>query len=762
MHNALRIALVLATTAGVSGGGAAEPLPRPEHPLPQNVRAEWLNLNGVWEFAETDDDGDVSFLGDVPYPDRIVVPFCRESRLSGLERTELVKNVWYRRSFTVPADWKSPRVRLHIGACDWRTRAWVNGQPVGEHVGGNVAFAFDITDALHPGENRLVIHAFDDGASGLQALGKQTRKGPSTGIFYTRTTGIWQTVWLEGVGASFIRAFQIDPDPKRECAVVKVEVDGPVDGLSIVLRAHTDAGVIGETQSTAEWRNNTLVLPVPNPRLWSVEDPFLYDLDLELHRGDAVVDSMRSYFGMRRITIEGAAILLNDKSVFQRLVLDQGFYPDGVWTAPTDADLRRDIELSQSCGFNGARLHQKVFEPRFLHWADRLGYLVWGEFPSFGADYGNPAVNVPIMNEWVAIVQRDRNHPSIIGWCPFNETPPEAGALQAAVVRMTRALDPSRPVIETSGWTHHLADPEVLDAHDYNQDPPSFRARWTDGYSPLGAFALPARYGVRQNSSVPFFISEYGGIGWAVGEGGWGYGKTPEDLQEFYDRFKGLSDALLDNRFIFGLCYTQLTDIEQEQNGLYAYDRTPKFDVAPLRAAMTRRAAYEDKPPVQVAKRGAMDWRVLVGSLHDGPNTGTWRYKETAPPEGWEQPGYNDGDWAQGHAPFGFKGGEWNDKIRTRWRTSDIWLRQEFTCDETAFDAAVIVLHHDDDTVVHLNGKRIWQRPRWNDGYEAFDVTEAVRDALLPGKNTLTVHVHQDKGGQYFDMAFLIGKAVAR
>lgn len=554
---------------------------RPEHPFPQMKRAEWTNLNGVWEFAETDEQADSRYLEGGLYPDKIVVPFCRESKLSGLGRRGFIKNVWYRRTFEAPSKWTSPRVRLHIGACDWYTRVWLNGKLIGEHKGGSAPFAFDITKDMKDGRNTIIINAFDDTRSGLQAVGKQAVSEESEGCSYTRTTGIWQTVWLEGVGSSYIRDCRIEPDICGSRVLLKAEIDGTSQGLTFKAVAYADGKAVGTAEAPANWRNNRLVLDLSDKKLWSVKNPFLYDLKLSLMQGDKVIDSVDSYFGLREVSISGGAILINGEPVFQRTVLDQGFYPDGIWTAPSDEALRHDIELSQALGFNGARLHQKVFEPRFLYWADKMGYLVWGEFPCWGLNYENPAITLPVVNEWVEIVRRDRNHPSIIGWCPFNETPEEATGLQNVVVNMTRALDPSRPIIDASGWSHGLPDPEVLDAHDYAQDPELFRKNW------------PGRIG-----QAPFFVSEYGGIGWDI-EGGWGYGEAPKSLEEFYQRYEGLTNVLLDNRFMFGFSYTQLTDVEQEKNGLYFYDRTPKFDVERIRKINSGAAAYEKNPPLK-------------------------------------------------------------------------------------------------------------------------------------------------------------------
>ncbi|MEW6249800.1 MAG: sugar-binding domain-containing protein [Planctomycetota bacterium] len=795
MAQAFSIALLVSTSARTI---AEQQIPRPEHPFPQMLRGEWLNLNGPWEFGESDDVpaavADAKWLApDAKYPDTITVPFCRESKLSGLARRGFIKNVWYRRTFQRPDEWKAPRTRLHIGASDYRTRVWLNGRLLGEHVGGSTPFWFDVTQHLQPGENTVIVHAFDDTRSGLQPLGKQSPEPESHGCVYTRTTGIWQTVWLEGVGDAFIRDVRIEPDVANGRVLLQAEIDGACAGLTLEAVARAGEKEVGRARTPADWRNSRLVLDLSEKRLWQVGAPFLYDLELKLLRGSDTVDEVDSYFGLRDVTIKGAAILINGQPVFQRTVLDQGFYPDGVWTAPGDADLRGDIERSLAAGFNGARLHEKVFDPRFLYWADKLGYLVWGEFPNWGVNYKNPASHGPYIDEWLAVLRRDRNHPSIVGWCPFNETPADAVGLQNIVVNLTRAFDPARPVIDSSGWAHGLPDPEVLDAHDYDQNPESFRAHWTDGYGPQ--VVLPARYRNGQEQPfVPFFVSEYGGIGFSLGGGAWGYGQAAKDVEELHKRYEGLTNALLDNRYMFGFCYTQLTDVEQEQNGIYTYDRRPKFDLARLKAINTRAAAYEKDPPLELpsaaagngrparAAAGALrtagateshvitaadGWRVLVGACPDDGQAREWRYVADAPPAaGWPRPDFDDAQWQRGRGAFGRKEG-FEKLIRTPWTGKDIWLRQEFTRDGKLrptdhkpvgeqIARALLVLHYDNAAEVYLNGELIWKAGGWNDAYAGFDVTDAVRRALRTGRNVLAIHCHQDEGGQFIDAALLL------
>jgi len=655
----------------------------------------------------------------------------------------------------MPKAWHSPRTILHIGACDYRTRVWLNGAFLGEHVGGSAPFAFEITRCLKPGANTLVISAYDDNRSGLQAAGKQSPRLESFGCLYTRTTGIWQTVWLEGVGSTYIRDLHIEPDPANSRVLIQSEIDGPDQDAQLGITVRAGDRTVGKGKARANWRDTHAVIDLSEKRLWTVDDPFLYELRIELTRNGEVVDSVGSYFGLRSIAIQGAAILINGKPTFQRLVLDQGFYPDGIWTAPTDADLKGDIERSKALGFNGARLHQKVFDPRCLYWADKLGYMVWGEFPSWGLNCSDRAVDLPVVNEWVEILRRDRNHPSIVGWCPFNETNASAGELQNAIVKLTRLIDSSRPIIDTSGYVHSVSDPDVLDAHDYDQNPDSFRARWRDSFGP-GA-DIPGRYrGDTGYKRVPFMVSEYGGIGWTQ-TGGWGYGAAPKDKEEFYARYAGLTNALLDNRYVFGFCYTQLYDVEQERNGMYTYDRKPKFDAKRIKAINSRQAAIEKHPLYEIPRTAGDPWKVLVGAVPDKELARQWRYTTDQPQGAWTSLDYDDTQWPSGLGGFGAKGG-WEWAIRTPWATKDIWLRQEFDCDATPFDRALLVAHYDNETEVYLNGALIWRGERWNDRYDGFGVTEKVKKAIKPGRNVLAIHCHQDTGGQFIDVALLVAK----
>jgi len=348
---------------------------------------------------------------------------------------------------------------------------------------------------------------------------------------------------------------------------------------------------MGEASTPARWRGTRLTIPLSEIKLWNPGDPHLYDLMIRVESKGEAIDSVETYFGLRTIEIDGVRVLINGRSVFQRLVLDQGFYPKGIFTAPSDEALVADIEMAMDLGFNGARLHMKLFEPRFLYWADRRGYLIWGEYPNWGLDYSDPRAMANHQTEWFEALERDRNHPSIVGWCPFNETRAtqySQGILNAYLA--TRAADPTRPVIDTSGYVHVRTD--IYDCHNYTQDAATLRALFDSfarGGTPWNNSSADAPYG-----GQPFMVSEFGGTRWGPGKPGWGYGNDPKNVEEFYSRFEELCTALMDNPRFFGFCYTQLYDIEQEMNGLYTYERQLKFNPERIRPVLTRRAAIED------------------------------------------------------------------------------------------------------------------------------------------------------------------------
>ncbi len=575
--------------------------PRPEYPRPQFVRERWLNLNGWWEFEfDPGQSGEARGLHeDGAYSARLLVPFCPESRLSGISNTDFLPCVWYRRDFTVPEDWSGQRILLHFGGVDYEATVWVNGRRVGAHRGGCTPFSFDVTDYLTPGENRLVVRAADDTRSPLQPSGKQSPRYESYGCMYTRTTGIWQTVWLEPVSPTRLERVWLRGDPGQGIISVRAWVAGSSKGVHLVPEAWLDGKSVGLAGGQSACSTVRFEIPLGEVQPWAPDSPALYDLKFTLvDERDQTLDEVSSYFGLRQVDIQGDRLLFNGKPLFMRLVLDQGFYPAGIYTAPTDEDLCGDIERALAMGFNGARLHQKVFEPRFLYWADKLGYLVWGEFPDWGLDTSRPEALRVMLPEWLAAIERDFNHPCIIGWCPFNETPRQRDPeLIRTVYRLTKMIDPTRPVIDTSGY-HHV-ETDLYDCHHYEQDPEKFAADFAafrEGGEPFRNDSGPA--GSLPYAGQPYFVSEYGGIWWNPGqadEQAWGYGERPRSEEEFLTRYRRLTEALLKHPKMCGFCYTQLYDVEQEVNGLYTYAREAKFPPQMIAEINQQKAASEGR-----------------------------------------------------------------------------------------------------------------------------------------------------------------------
>lgn len=590
-------------------------IPRPEYPRPQMVRDKWMNLNGEWEFEiDHSKSGKERKLFDAKKLNgKIMVPFCPESKLSGVEFKDFMEAVWYRKEFSLPDEWKSKRIILHFGAVDYDTEIWINGVPGGKHRGGYSSFSFDITKLLVLGTNVLTLCARDDNRSGLQPSGKQSDKYDSYACSYTRTTGIWQTVWLECVSQIYISNLKYIPDLENVCLHVEGTISEYTKGCKIEVKTSYDSKNVGYNSAIITGKTVTLTIKLSEVHIWGPSEPNLYDLEISLCKDNECLDKVGSYFGLRSVAFTDHAMLINGKPVFQRLVLDQGFYPEGVYTAPTDEDLKRDIKISMGLGFNGARLHEKIFEPRFLYWADKLGYLVWGEHANWGLDITTPMGLENFLPEWMEALERDFNHPSIVGWCPFNETwdktnlssdtngwKPRSVRQDDEVLRIvyhaTKMFDKTRPVIDTSGNYHVVTD--IFDVHDYDQDPTSFASRYEPMKNGGEAFV---NYEDRQKyEGQPYFVSEYGGIWWNPGEtekNGWGYGGEngrPKSEDEFIKRYAGLTKVLLDNPNICAFCYTQLYDVEQEVNGLYTYDRKAKFDPLIFKKINSMKAAIEE------------------------------------------------------------------------------------------------------------------------------------------------------------------------
>ena len=580
-------------------------IPRPEHPQPMMQRENWQNLNGEWLF-EFDFGTSGAERGlfkpekAAEYTKKITVPFCPESELSGIGYKDFIPSVWYKRSITVTEKQLSGRVLLHFGAVDYQCDVYVNGENAGNHFGGYSSFTLDITDLLTVGENDLTVNARDDVRSGKQPIGKQSSKFYSKDCSYTRTTGIWQTVWLEFVPAGYIKTAKYYPDIEEGAFDIELALS---KGGKLTVEALYEGRTVGSCSKEIKGRYARLHLPLTEKHLWEVGNGRLYDFKFTLETKDGT-DILYSYAGLREVRIDGFKVLINGKSVFQRTVLDQGFYPDGIYTAPSDEALKRDIELSMALGFNGARLHQKIFEPRFIYHCDKAGYIVWGEHANWGLDISRDGALLNFLPEWSEAVESNFNHPAIIGWCPFNETwgqfSTTARRILKSVYEETKRLDPTRPVIDTSGGDHVATD--IYDQHGYDQNPESFRKSYIDYNGKDDSFYLFRRNEQIYIPDLPFFLSEFGGIKWIpeskrnnAADNAWGYGEAPKTEEEFFARYEGLVSALLEAPNIMGFCYTQLYDVEQEVNGLYTYEREKKFaDYSRIIFANRKKAAIEE------------------------------------------------------------------------------------------------------------------------------------------------------------------------
>lgn len=565
--------------------GYSEELPRKEYPRPQFEREQWINLNGEWtfdfDFGQSGEDR--GFQNSEGFGRSIIVPFCPESKLSGVEHKDFINSMWYQRKIVIPSEWKGKRIMLNLGAVDYWSEIYIDGKSVQKHWGGSSSFSVDLTKYVSAGEtHNLVVHVKDDLRSGKQTGGKQCTNFNSKGCLYTRVTGIWQTVWMEAVDKCGLKSAVIKPDIDQKQLVISPEFYNESDNIFEILLKDD-----GKTIAKKEVRcsnSASVILPIKKPKLWSPESPYLYDLTYIIkNKSGEVIDQVYSYAGMRKVHTANGMFYLNNEPYFQRLVLDQGYYPDGIWTAPSDEALKNDIILGKKSGFNGARLHQKVFEERYYYWADKLGYITWGESASWGLDVNDELAARNFMSEWSEIVVRDRNHPSLVTWTPFNETWSSLDGTYPRMVRdvyqITKAMDATRPINDASGDDHILTD--IWSVHNYEQNGETLHKRleFKDGKAPCDK---KRKKFLALYDGQPFMVDEFGGIGWmapADRKNSWGYGNIPRTEEEFYSRLDAQVKALKDSKYVVGFCYTQLTDVEQEKNGIYYYDRTAKFDM---------------------------------------------------------------------------------------------------------------------------------------------------------------------------------------
>ncbi len=689
----------------------------PDYPRPQMVRADWMNLNGIWQF-QPGSAGDPVPAGQT-LSGEILVPFPVESAISGVMQHS--ERLWYRRFFEIPSPWEGQQILLHFGAVDWESEVYVNGISAGIHKGGYDPFSLDITPYLNPsGPQELIVRVYDPTDAAGIVRGKQTLY--PGGIMYTPCTGIWQTVWLEPVPPVSIQEIKLVPDIDRNRLKVTGWVSQPAANLTIQAAAYDQGDLVGTVSGPA---GQELHLMMHNPKRWSPKTPFLYDLTILLKQGDTVIDQVDSYFGMRKIsigTVDGVLkMLLNNEFVFQMGPLDQGFWPDGIYTAPTEKALKFDIEQTIAMGFNMTRKHIKVEPARWYYWCDKLGLMVWQDMPSMNSYTGNPQPIDPVQfrTELLRMVQTHWNHPSIVMWVIFNESQGQHNTEQ--LCQLVKNTDPDRLVNQASGGSHYGAG-DVLDIHSY---PPP---------------ACPV------SSTQTRACGEYGGIGMRVtdhmwDENSWGYTmvNSGEELAAVYDSYAQQISAFKTDQGLSAAVYTQITDVEIEINGLITYDREViKADAGRISLSNSLYArSYEE----------------VVPTSEQTPQA--WRYTTTPPASNWYSPSFDDTSWNQGPGGFGTDGTP-GAIIGTPWETSDIWLRRTFNPGAlTSEDLEKLVwrIHHDEAADVYINGQPALSSTGYTTLYVPLPVSSDAKAALIMNaSNVLAVHCSQTEGGQYIDV----------
>ena len=571
-------------------------IPRPEHPRPDQKRNTWMNLNGQWRFAfdERSTGEKEKWYAGGAFDKAITVPFCYQSALSGINNEKHCDTVWYAREVTVPEVFTGMRILLHFGAVDYTAKVWLDGQFLGRHDGGYTPFSFDITDAVTIGKPFTIVVSAEDRLSFDRPRGKQSFRPEPFECWYTETTGIWQTVWLEGVGAYYPQHYRITPDIDKACIDLELEMNDVPDGGTLRLTASYQGTAAGACEVSLAQPHVRACVYLPHDETiegfhrWFPNNPALYDLKIETIADGVVVDTVETYFGMRKIEIYNGRITLNNVPLYQRLVLDQGYWPDGLLTAPSDEALKRDIELTLQLGYNGARKHQKFEDPRYLYWADKLGLLVWGELPSAYQLGWNEKNNM--MRDLAEAVQRDYNHPSLITWVPLNESwgvhsifsDVEAQRLANALYHLLKSLDGTRPVSGNDGWEHAATD--IIAIHDYTAWADGLRADYKDASTLRLGVAGANKFIQAHNcdsEGKPMLVSEYGGIALQkdAKNNAWGYNGAEKNAADFLRRFENITKAFKTMDYISGYCYTQLTDVFQEVNGLLDMHRNPKINM---------------------------------------------------------------------------------------------------------------------------------------------------------------------------------------
>ena len=592
---------------------------RQEYPRPQFVRKDWENLNGTWKFEFDDDNIGLSekWYLEKEFSREIQVPFVYQSKLSGINDTKFHDIVWYKRKITIPERWDNKRIILHFGAVDYRAKVFVNGFFAGENEGGNVPFSFDITDLL-VGDGKtadITVRAEDPSEDTTIPRGKQFWKEKSESIWYTRSTGIWQTVWLEPVNEISIDKIKMTPDVDNGKIQIEYDLTGIIKKDRIIscdIKIYFKEELIADITNKRVMKSNYIEIDLYEKDIfrgpihddgwcWTPENPNLFDIKFTLKEEEKALDEVESYFGMRKIHTENGIVYLNNRPYFQKLVLDQGYWPEGLITAPSDEDYKKDILLSKEMGFNGCRKHQKVEDPQFLYWADKIGFLVWGEMASF-IEYSDDAAE-RFTKEWIRVIKRDYNHPCLITWVPLNESwgvpkiaySPSEQSYSLSIYYLTKSLDKTRPVISNDGW--ELTKTDICAVHNYNhgmedevQKYEYFKESISEKESILKSMPSGKKIyaGGFRHEGEPFLLTEFGGLAYKVTDTeGWGY-TLVQDEDQYLKDLDRVFGAVYSSKVLYGFCYTQLTDVEQEINGMLTYDRKPKVPLEKIKEIVSK------------------------------------------------------------------------------------------------------------------------------------------------------------------------------